>query len=189
MKRILFTIILATAAIGAYAQPRAMGVRFGACGLEAGYQQSIKKDQFIEGNLGMDFGTGAKGTPGIKATGTYNFIWARPAWTNEGTWAIYAGPGVSMGYVYDSDHEIIEPDIIPYSHGGFMLGVCAQVGVEYTFWFPLQLSVDLRPTIAMHVGGKGTQIAEGMVQKHMKVGFYDGGLLGLIPNLSVKYKF
>lgn len=189
MKRILFTIILATAAIGAYAQPKAMGLRFGVCGLEADYQHEIKKSQFVEGNLGMDFGIGAKGAPGIKATGTYNFIWARPAWTNEGTWAIYAGPGVSMGYVHDSDHKVIEPEVKAYSHGGFMLGVCAQVGIEYTFWFPLQLSIDLRPTMAMHIGGKGAQIAEGLVQEKMKVGFYDGGLRGLIPSLSVKYKF
>ena len=26
------------------------------------------------------------------------------------------------------------------------VGLAAQLGLEYTFWFPLQLSVDFRPT-------------------------------------------
>lgn len=189
MKRFLLTIIIAVTAVSAYAQPRAMGIRFGATGFEADYQHEMKKNQFIEGNLGMDFGALAKNSPGIKATAVYNFIWARPAWTNEGTWAIYAGPGASIGYVYDSDHQKDGLNVRPYHHGGFMLGICGQVGVEYSFWFPLQLSVDLRPTIGMHVGGKGVTIAEGMIQEKTKVGLYDGGFLGFVPSLSVRYKF
>ena len=49
-------MIIAAAAVSAYAQPRAMGIRFGAGGLEADYQHDMRKNQFIEGNLGMDFG-------------------------------------------------------------------------------------------------------------------------------------
>ena len=182
-------MIIAAAAVSVYAQPRSMGIRFGAGGLEAGYQHDIKKNQFVEGNLGMDFGAIAKGAPGLKATATYSFIWARPAWTNEGTWALYAGPGVSMGYVNDSDHIKVGREVIPYNHGGFMLGVCGQVGIEYTFWFPLQLSMDLRPTVAMHVGGKGVTISDGMIQEKTRVSLYDGGFLGFVPSLSVRYKF
>ena len=189
MKRALLIIIFAAAAVSAYAQPRAMGIRTGAGGFEADYQHDIKKNQFIEGNLGLDFGAVVKGAPGLKATAVYNFIWARPAWTNKGTWALYAGPGVSMGYVYDSDHIKEGREVLPYNHGGFMLGVCGQVGAEYTFWFPLQLSVDLRPTVAMHMGGKGAAISADRVQEHMKIGLYEGGFLGFIPSLSVRYRF
>ena len=189
MKRILITIIIAATAVSAYAQPRAMGIRFGAGGLEADYQHDMKKNQFLEGNLGMDFGAIANNAPGLKATAVYNFIWARPAWTNEGTWAIYSGPGVSIGYVSDSDYQKEGLNVNAYNHGGFMLGVCGQVGLEYTFWFPLQLSVDLRPTVAMHVGGKGVKITEDMIQEKTKVSLYDGGFLGFVPSLSVRYRF
>ena len=92
MKKILTIItIITAAALSSYAQPRAMGVRFGTTGLEADYQHDMKKNQFVEGNLGLDFGTLSDGTPGLKATAIYNFIWAHPAWTDRGTWALYAG--------------------------------------------------------------------------------------------------
>ena len=87
MRRIILTIILTAGTLGAFAQPRAAGLRLGITGFEADYQHTIQKNQFAEGGIGLDFGYNANGTPGIKATGTYNFIWARPAWTNKGTWA------------------------------------------------------------------------------------------------------
>ena len=191
MKRALLTILIAAAAVSGYAQPRAMGARLGANGLEADYQHDIKKNQFLEGNLGLDYGTMAKGAPGLKATAVYNFIWARPAWTEPGSWAMYAGPGVSMGYVNDPDHVKVGEEVIGFNHGGFMLGARAQVGVEYTFWFPLQLSVDLRPTVGMHVGGKGYKdpVTGTVLQTKAKTGLYDGGFLGFIPSLSVRYRF
>lgn len=189
MKRGLLTIIIAAVAVSAYAQPRSMGARLGANGLEADYMHDIQKNQFLQANLGLDYGAMSKGAPGIKATAVYNFIWARPAWTEQGSWALYAGPGVSMGYVNDPDHVKIGKEVYGFNHGGFMLGACAQVGVEFTFWFPLQLSVDLRPTIGMHVGGKGATISDGRIQEKMKVGLYDAGFLGFIPSISARYRF
>ncbi len=181
MKRILFTIIATVATLNVYAQPRALGIRLGATGLEADYLHTMNRNQFIEGNLGLDFGFGANGVPGVKATATYNFIWARPAWTNKGTWALYAGPGATLGYVNDEVHYK-GPDgknVINFFDNGFMLGLCGQVGLEYSFDFPLLLAVDMRPCIGLHVNtGKGA-----------RVGFYDNGLLGLVPNLSVRYRF
>ena len=87
IKIFLTFITLATISTVAHAQPKAMGLRIGATGLEADYLHTMNRNQFIEGNLGLDFGFGANGVPGVKATATYNFIWARPAWTNKGTWA------------------------------------------------------------------------------------------------------
>ena len=192
MKKILTFIIIAFAAANVYAQPRAMGARFGATGLEADYQHEIKRNQFIEGNLGLDFGALAHGKPGVKATATYNFIWARPAWTQQGSWAIYAGPGATLGYVNDSAHFTVGKEVYPYDAAGFMLGVCGQVGLEYTFWFPLQLSVDLRPTIGMHVSGKyrETDPVTGItIENDAHVGLYDTGFLGFCPSISVRYRF
>ena len=100
--RILTTIFIAVAAVSAAsAQPRALGIRVGVSGLEADYQHDFSKNQFLEGNFGVDFGYNANGAPGVKATALYNFVWARPAWTDKGKWALYAGPGATLGYVND----------------------------------------------------------------------------------------
>ena len=187
MKKIVLAIILAAVATTSYGQTKAMGARLGVCGFEADYQHVFIKNQFLECNFGLDFGWLGQGnsvvTPndklGVKATAVYNFVWARPAWTNEGSWALYAGPGVTTGYVHDDGHYMGDDGktIISFQSHGFVLGVCAQVGVEYTFWFPLQLSVDLRPTVGMHAN------------KIEGVGFYDNGLLGFAPTISVRYCF
>ena len=98
MKRILLTIIITAAAVSAAAQPRSIGLRSGVSGFEADYHHAMAKNQFLEANLGIDFGYNANGNPGIKATAIYNFVWAHPAWTEKGTWALYAGPGVCIGH-------------------------------------------------------------------------------------------
>lgn len=190
MKRILLTIIITiAAAVSSYAQPKAMGIRLGATGLEADYQHSMSRDQFIEGNLGLDFGYNANGDPGIKAAAIYNFIWARPAWTEKGSWALYAGPGATIGYANDDVHYKAADgrNVITYLDNGFMLGICGQVGLEYSFWFPLQLSVDLRPVIGMHINGGYT--SSNGERYGARIGLYDNGLLGLSPTISVRYRF
>lgn len=196
MKRILLTIIIAAAAVTAAAQPRSIGLRSGVSGFEADYHHGMAKNQFLEANLGIDFGYNANGNPGIKATAIYNFVWAHPAWTEKGTWALYAGPGVCIGYVNDmavwkASNGV---DILHSAErNGFMLGICGQVGLEYSFWFPLQLAVDLRPVIGMHVN-EGISITDPHdAAKHInygtRVGFYDNGLLGFAPTISVRYRF
>ncbi len=195
MKRILLTIIIAIVSTGTYAQSRSGGLRLGINGLEASYQYTMNKDHFVEGNLGLDFGFEANGVPGIKLTGIYNFIWARPAWTNQGSWALYAGPGATLGYVSDYVHFKASDgkNVVNFPDSGFMIGVCGQVGIEYTFWFPLQLSLDLRPTIAMHINdgysANDPSNPEKSTRYGSRVGFYDNGLLGFCPTLSVRYRF
>ena len=194
MRKSILTLIIVTAAMSAYAQPKAMGIRLGATGFEADYQHNMNRNQFIEGNLGLDFGYNASGTPGIKATALYNFIWARPAWTDKGSWALYAGPGATIGYVNDNVHYLAADgkNIVSYNDNGLVLGICGQVGLEYTFWFPLQLSVDLRPTVGMHVTGgyRATEPVTGItVSYDPKVGVYDNGFLGFAPTISARYVF
>jgi len=187
MRKTILTIIICCSALGAYAQPRAAGLRIGVGGMEADYQHIlIDRSQFLEGALGLDFGY-TSGVPGIKATATYNFIWARPAWTDKGTWALYAGPGATLGYVNDEVHYKVMEEVVHFLDNGFMLGICGQVGLEYTFWFPLQLSVDLRPAIAMHINDGYTD-ASG-TRHGTRAGFYDNGLLGFCPTISVRYSF
>lgn len=172
--------------LAAQSQPRAAGLRIGATGFEVSYQHGFGSD-FLEAEAGLDFGYGG---PGFKATAIYNFLFARPAWTDRGSWGIYAGPGLSLGYVSDRTTYVM---MITDSHGdtfrrrihpsdyGFMMSVAAQVGLEYTFWFPLQLAVDIRPYFGLHVN-------EGSVYGS-KAGFYNRGMLGFIPTISARYRF
>lgn len=179
-KHIVIIAIIAVTAVCSYAQPRADGFRIGTSGFELDYQHNFQKNQFLEGCLGVDFGYNANGKAGVKATAIYNFIWARPAWTEKGSWALYAGPGITIGGANDSVHLKSADGVNITNIGtdiGFILGICGQVGLEYTFWFPLQLSIDLRPVVGMHANS-----LEG-------IGFYDNGLLGFAPSISARFKF
>lgn len=192
MKKIIITVSLILAAgIAAMAQPKAVGLRLGATGLEASYEHNISRDQFIEANLGLDFGYNVVGNPGLKVSGVYNFVWARPAWTTQGSWALYAGPGITLGFVDDLVPYEIGEGIRGYHDNGFAIGVTGQVGLEYSFWLPLQLSVDLRPCIGLHIndGRFRDPYTNTIVKYGSKVGFYDNGLLGFAPTISVRYLF
>lgn len=152
MKKLFVIAIVAMMSVVASAQPRAIGGRAG-YGIEASYQHSVGNN-FIEAGLGFNFGTG------ISATATYNFIFATPEWTPKGTWEWYAGPGLTLGTYFSK---------IP-----FTFGIVGQVGLSYTFWFPLQLSVDLRPAIGIDCYNGGAR-------------FSTGGLFGFIPTIGVRY--
>ena len=102
MKRLIITFaILIGTSLAVFAQPKSVGLRLGGTGLDVTYQHYMGKDRFAEGNLGLDFGYNVNGNVGVKATAIYNFVWARPAWTEQGSWALYAGPGLSLGFVDD----------------------------------------------------------------------------------------
>ena len=118
-------MLLAMAAIAATAQPKAIGGRLGVTGLEASYEHIINGRQFIEADLGLDFGYAGRGQAGVKLTGTYNFIWACPDWTSMGTWAIYAGPGISVGMAEDMVVYTIGDVTTGYRDHGFMLALYA----------------------------------------------------------------
>lgn len=191
MKKILAIVVLAIAvSASAFAQPKAIGGRFGYSGLEVDYQHYCGSPNFFEFNLGADF----IGAWGFKASAIYNITFAQPNWTSRGDWAWYAGVGLSSGYVYDRGKKIVVNDeaggrYVGYEElgtgMGFMLSIPVQVGLSYTFWFPLQLSVDIRPYLGMHIDTD--HYVDG--SKATKAGFYDWGLWGFTPTLSVHYAF
>jgi len=158
MKKTLVIIVAALGlSIAAMAQPKAIGGRLG-YGLEASYQHYIGNPNFLEVNAGL----WGLSDVGFKLTGTYNFVFAQPSWSPRGHWAWYAGPGVTLGTAYYND-----------SSNNLFIGLLGQVGLEYEFWFPLQLSADLRPTFGFCDGE-----------------FYnDGFTFGFIPTISVRYCF
>lgn len=191
MKKLMITALLALAAITATAQPKAMGIRFGASDFDASYEHDINSRQFIECDLGLDLGYNLNGNPGIKAAFTYNFVWARPAWTAKGAWGLYAGPGLAIGFVDDIVPYETDNAIRGYYDNGWMAAVAVQVGIEYVFDFPLILALDIRPYFGVHINDgrlrdpeSGTRINFGS-----KTGFYDNGMLGFIPSIAIRYRF
>ena len=140
-KTLLIVIALLGLSLAAVAQPKAIGVRGGLFGLdfngEISYEQwsgLFDNDyDFVEVDLGVFGGNG------FKATALYNFTFAQPEFTDRGEWAFYAGPGVAVGYGTGVNKED-QVKSAPF------LGLAAQLGLEYTFWFPLQVSVDFRPS-------------------------------------------
>jgi hypothetical protein len=148
MKKI---ILIALMALGftavSSAQSRAVGLR-GGYGFEVSYQYNVGTE-FVQADLGMN-------GHGLNFAATYNWSFAQPDWTDRGEWNAYAGPGAALGL-----------------YKGITLCAAGMVGLEYTFWFPLQLSVDMRPHIGVWMGSS---------RPHLDI-------TGFWPAISARYKF
>ncbi|MBO4543431.1 MAG: hypothetical protein J5725_09665 [Bacteroidales bacterium] len=140
MKKLLLAITLIVGvSVAAIAQPRAIGGRLG-WNLEFSYQHGFGKN-FLE----IDAGTYAL-WHGIHAAVVFDWVFASPNWTPKGTWDWYAGVGGAGGFHWyegEGSHDY------QYAYAG----VAGQIGLSYTFWFPLQLSIDYRPTIGVRFAG------------------------------------
>ena len=149
MKKIILAAALVLGfAVAASAQPRAVGLR-GGWGAELSYQHGFGAD-FLQADLGLNTFNSINGSV------VYNFMIAQPAWTSRGEWGFYAGPGASVGLGLGEANY-------------FTLGAAGMVGLEYTFWFPLQLSLDFR--------------------QHIGLGFGNGLWAPSSVGLGVRYKF
>lgn len=148
-KIILIAAMVLGFAVAATAQPRAIGVKLG-WGAEVSYQHSLGEN-FLEANLGLN------NFNSLDVSAVYNFMIAQPSWTSRGEWGFYAGPGAAVGMNLIGENTY------------FHLAAAGMVGLEYQFWFPLQLSLDLRPTLGF--------------------GFNYGFHWSVMPSLGVRYKF
>ena len=160
MKKLLLVAIMAAAGIAAaVAQPRAIGANIG-YGLDVSYQHTLGEDNMIDLSVNIPLFNG------IGATATYD--WINPfglqiPWNNKGEWNWNLGVGAGVG-------------IYGFRSPSFYVGAAGHVGVEYNFWFPLQLSVDWRPNIGV------TGIDDAF-------GFNTGGLYRTGFTLGVRYLF
>ena len=167
-KLVLLSLFIVAMATAAFAQPRAIGARIG-YGVEASYQHSLSEENMVQIDLGVP------GFNAVEAVATYN--WLNPGghmipWEHKGEWNWYAGvgAGAGFGWSYDALHP---------AHG--FVGVAGMIGVEYQFWFPLQLSVDYRPMLGVDMASDyyGNPIVE----------FYGPGLYSGAIALSARYVF
>ena len=137
MRRFILILIAALASVFiASAQPKALGLRAG-MDCQLSYEHAVSLEDFVEADLGVEFIYGY--AVGVNAAAAYNFMIAQPQWTDRGEWGFYAGPGASVGLGLGEANYLT-------------LGAAGMVGLEYTFWFPLQLSVDFRQHIGFSRG-------------------------------------
>ena len=157
-KSLILAAILAVVSVAtAVAQPRAIGANIG-WGLDVSYQHSLGEANMIDLSVNIPF------FDGIGATATYD--WINPfgtaiPWNEKGEWNWSLGVGAGAG-------------IYGFKSPAVYVGAVGHVGVEYNFWFPLQLSVDYRPNIGVVFAGKNAA-------------FNDGGFYGV--TLGVRYLF
>lgn len=178
MKKFLMIALLAIASVGfAAAQPRAIG---GNLGYSAGFSY---QHGFGESNM-LDIAVSVPFLDGFGIGGHVSYDWIDPfgatfdsVWSHKGMWHWCMGVGGAggaynfgyswYGYAYGTPH--------------WYAGVAGHFGVAYDFWFPLELSIDWRPTF-----GVDNHHWDAYGDDHL--GFNVGGLYAGI-SLGVRYKF
>jgi hypothetical protein len=161
MKKILFVAVLAFASVMAYAQPRAIGGRLGAFNgvsyehgfgdsnmleIEAGFGFAGRTTRWVDGRPYRSYGHN------IQAAVTYDWIdpfGAKFPEMPKGEWHWYMGVGGAAGYGWYGYGYLPEHGYIGGNGNWGFLGAAGRVGVEFDFWFPLQLSIDWRPTLGV----------------------------------------
>ena len=167
MKKILFVAVLAIASLAAYAQPRAVGVNLSAWS-SFSYQHGFGEKNMLDvaANVILPI---ASAHVGVGGHVTYDWIDpfnAPVPWNNKGEWHWYMGVGGSGGFAFPLNQDVT---------GWWYAGVAGHIGIEYDFWFPLQLSIDWRPSL-------------GVCNKTGALGYNFDGLWGGL-GLGIRYKF
>lgn len=144
MKKVflILAILIGSTAV-TLAQPKSIGGRLGNYGVDVSYEHNVLRgSDFLEFGLGLDNGFS---TSEFHVDGIYNFMIVEPDWTPAGHWGFYAGPGASVALWKNDENE-----------NTVYAGFVGNVGLEYTFDFNLQLSVDFRPRLMFGDSGLET---------------------------------
>jgi len=140
MKKLLLSaFMLAGLAFSTNAQDRnALGLRLGdndGFGGEVSYQRLLGDNNRLELDLGW---RDSKHYDALKLTALYQWVW-----NIEGGFNWYAGVGGGVG-TWEFDH--VAPGYNGDDSGTFLFAA-GDIGIEYNFDIPLQLSLDFRPEI------------------------------------------
>ncbi len=117
-------------------QSRAIGGRIG-YGVDFSYQHKMGTQNMINLEVGVP------GFNGVNAAVTYDWIFPITSWQKKGTWNWFAGVGGGTGFYWGNNKN---------RTAYVNIGAAGRIGVEYNFWFPLQLSIDWRPVIGPSFG-------------------------------------
>ncbi len=142
MKKVFLTaIILVGLSFSAKAQDytNAIGLRLGdndGFGGEVSYQRYISSANRLEFDLGW---RNSDHYDALKLAALYQWVW-----NIDGGFNWYAGVGGGLGtWEYNDDRYKDEFD----DDNGTFLFVAGNIGIEYNFDIPLQLSLDMRPEL------------------------------------------
>lgn len=193
MKRIAVIIVSLALSLAASAQPKAVGVVVNGLGMEGvgvSYQHYLGSNAFVDavGLFSYDVGFAMGGRGDV----VFDYIVSRPSWTKVKA-AFYVGAGLTGGYVGNGYFNL--PELTPeekYDYvrpdcGGAMVGAILNLGLEIKFRFGLQLSIDLKPVLGAHFNDQLYLEKDGL--EYRKVGFYQDGLLGIVPGIGLRYAF
>ncbi|TBN00455.1 hypothetical protein EYD45_14400 [Hyunsoonleella flava] len=119
----------------------AIGLRLGdsdGFGAEISYQRALGENNRLELDLGLRSGSNFDG---FKLAGLYQWVWLL-----DGNFNWYAGVGGGIAS-YDFDR-------VPqgFDDGDTFVFAAGDIGIEYNFDIPLQLSLDFRPEIGFGEG-------------------------------------
>lgn len=136
-------LILTIVALGLQANAQeisknAIGIRLSESdgfGPEVNYQRALGDDNRLE--LGLAFHTKSN-WDAVKLTGIYQWVWNIDGGLN---W--YAGPGAGAGIVSYNRYD--EDKLGKDRHSDAFAFLTGDVGIEYSFNFPLLVSFDFRP--------------------------------------------
>ncbi|MGY0392386.1 hypothetical protein ACW5R3_07535 [Bizionia sp. KMM 8389] len=117
----------------------AIGLRLGdsdGFGAEISYQRALSESNRIEVDFGWRDG---RDYDGFKLAGLYHWVW-----NIEGGFNWYAGPGLGFGSYKSEYYDNFNNR---YKDTDAFVFLAGNVGIEYSFDFPLLLSLDFRPEL------------------------------------------
>lgn len=142
-KRMVTTLMLIGLAWSTQAQDiskNALGLRLGdndGFGGEVSYQRGLSKNNRLEFDLGW---RNSKNVDAIKLAVLYQWVW-----NIDGGFNWYAGAGGGLGSWRYSTKDL--------SDSGAIIFAAGDIGIEYVFDIPLQVSLDFRPEIYFNTEG------------------------------------
>ena len=184
MKKILVVALMAIAGVAfVAAQPRAIGANLG---YSAGfsYQHGFGASNMLDVAVSVPF------IDGLGLGGHVTYDWIDPfnapvPWNNRGEWHWCMGVGgagglYNFGHSWSAKFDEGGAEINPGHTARWYAGVAGHVGIAYDFWFPMELSLDWRPSF-------------GVDNHHWKngedhLGFNKGGLYAGV-SLGIRYRF
>ncbi|HOL01143.1 MAG TPA: hypothetical protein P5071_02055 [Paludibacteraceae bacterium] len=132
MKKTIFIAILLVSFMTSFAygqvNSKAIGVR-ASYGAELSYQHPFSHANRLEADLGFYY------DHGFNLAGVYQWVFDLSELATGFNWYVGLGPQIgSWDYHYNGK-----------DYDGLALGIAGQIGIEYNFDIPLQLSLDYRP--------------------------------------------
>lgn len=151
MKKFIFTIGLLIAGFSSQAQDlsqNAIGLRFGdndGLGYEISYQRALSDATRLQVDLGL---RSNDNVDAYKLSGTYQWVKDLSSLADGFNW--FYGAGAALGNT--------QVEFLGEKSSETFVNAAVNVGIEYNFNFPLQLSLDVKPELGLINGSNGLGI-------------------------------